>query len=87
MPYVPLFISLSYLLLVHMFTLLQRLRNAIWRTKKETVQDYLLNLSLTFPGFINHRKKIPWKTAEHESSLTLTMKGINRGEDLECILY
>lgn len=57
MPYVPLFISLSYLLLVHMFTLLQRLRNAIWRTKKETVQDYLLNLSLTFPGLINHRKK------------------------------
>lgn len=42
---------------------------------------------LNFPRTYKSQEKILWKTAEHESSLTLTMRGINRGGDLECILY
>lgn len=72
------FIYLSYLLLVRMFTLLQRLCG-MQSGRQTLIQDYMPNVSITCPGLEPQGEKKTWKADEHESSKTLTMRGINSG--------
>lgn len=77
MPYVPLFIFLVLFVVgAYVYLAAKTLRNAIW--KKRKIQDIMPNVSITCLGLTPPRKKTNlWKTDEHTSSKTLTMRGIN----------